>query len=103
MSNRIAELLQLQKEDSSDPFYIYALALEYEKENNLEKCFSNLNLLLNDFPNYTGTYLKYAQLLIEFGNEDLAKEIIAKGIDLAQNLNKTKMKNELLQLLDEIN
>ncbi len=103
MSNRIAELLQLQSEDPSDPFFIYALALEFEKENNLEKCFANFDLLLNNFPNYSGTYLKYAQLLIKFGNDDFAKEVIAKGIALAQSLNKTKMKNELLQLAEEIN
>ena len=40
MPNRIAELLQLQKEDPSDPFFVYALALEYEKENMIENCFS---------------------------------------------------------------
>jgi tetratricopeptide (TPR) repeat protein len=102
MPNKIAELLQLQKEDPNDPFFIYALALEYEKENNLEKCFAQFEFLLNNHSDYAGTYLKYAQLLIEFGNENLAKEIIAKGIVLAKNLNKAKMKNELSQLLEDI-
>ena len=47
MLNRIAELLQLQSQDPSDPFFIYALALEFEKENNLEKCFANFVKFLN--------------------------------------------------------
>jgi predicted Zn-dependent protease len=102
MANRIAELMQLQKEDPSDPFFIYALAIEYEKDNNIEKCFSHLETLVKDYPNYSGTYLKYAQLLIENNNEELAKMILEQGINLAQKLNKSKMKGELLQLLEDI-
>jgi tetratricopeptide (TPR) repeat protein len=102
MPNKIAELLQLQKEDPNDPFFIYALALEYEKENNLKKCFAQFEFLLSNHPDYAGTYLKYAQLLIENNNEELAKTILEKGINLAQKLNKSKMKGELLQLLEDI-
>jgi len=102
MPNRIAELLQLQKEDPSDPFFVYALALEYEKENMIEKCFSHLETLLKEHPNYPATYLKYAQLLIANNNEELAKTLLEHGISLAQKLNNSKMKAEMLQLLEDI-
>jgi len=102
MQNRIAEILQLQKEDPNDPFFIYALALEYEKTNQLKICVSHLEKLVKDFPNYAGTYLKYAQVLVNVSDEEKAKDILKKGIDLALLLKNYKMKGELQQLLDEI-
>ena len=102
MANRIADLLQLQKEDPSDPFFIYALALEYEQLNQPDSCIAHLENLVINFPNYPGTYLKYAQVLVELGQEEKASNILKKGIDLSIQLKNNKMKGELQQLLDEL-
>lgn len=102
MQNRIAELLQLQKEDPNDPFYLYALALEYERIHDYSRSLELLNSLINSYPNYSGTYLKLAQILVDVEKVEDAIVIINKGIELAKIQGNNKMKNELEQLLENI-
>lgn len=80
---RIKQLQQFIKEDPSDPFNLYALALEYlpEDKNRAEAYYDDL---LTRFPKYLPTYFHAANLAVELDKPAKATQIYEKGISLAQ-------------------
>jgi tetratricopeptide (TPR) repeat protein len=80
--NRIEMLSRSIKENPNDPFYPYALALEY-KEQSTQKCFQLLKKVYEKFPDYLPLYFQYAEVLIDLDEAKLAEEIYQKGIKLA--------------------
>ncbi len=80
---RIAQLEEFKKESPDDPFILYALATEY-KEEMPEKAKLIFDELLEDFPDYIGTYYHAAALYSEHFDRDKAEEIYEKGIKKAQ-------------------
>lgn len=83
-----------------DPFNQYLLALEYLKENNRGEAISLFNNIYETSPNYLPLYYIYALNLIEIENFGTAKLIVKKGIALAIQHKKEKVKNELEQLFE---
>jgi hypothetical protein len=79
---RLRLLEQYAKEDPSDPFPHYALALEWvtTEPRKAGKLFSQL---LHDHPDYLPAYYHAAHLQIASGNLPEAKVILEKGIPLA--------------------
>lgn len=98
--NRKEFIISELKDNPQDPFNQYLMALEYIKENNRVEAISIFDNIYNTSPNYLPVYYIYALNLIELKNFKEAQLIIEKGIQLANNTNKEKVKNELSQLLD---
>lgn len=96
--NRKEFIVNELKKDSQDPFNLYLLALEYLKENNREEAISLFNNIYKFSPHYLPLYYVFAINLIELKKYNEAKTIIDKGIELASNTNKEKVRNELMQL-----
>ncbi len=92
--DRIYELIKLEKQDSNDPFPVYALALEYVKTNRT-KAESYFNKLLLSFPDYLPTYYLAAEFFIEEEKPELAEDIFKKGITVAKAQNNQKTLAEL--------
>jgi tetratricopeptide (TPR) repeat protein len=92
--NRLAYLLELQKEQPDDPFILYGIALEHQKNNDPETvhCFDQL---LKQFPAYLPSYYQAAACFSEAGESEKALLIYSKGIKLAQDLNELKTLAEL--------
>lgn len=97
MTDKIEQLLQFHKETPDDPFLIYALANAHQKYKKYPKAVEFYELLLNNHPNYGGTYLHYAKLQTEMNNYHKADEVYQKGIDVLRKLGDTKNLNELLE------
>ena len=100
-SDRISQLQQFYEEDSSDPFNIYALALEYLKYDSA-KSKSLFESLLTLHGEYLPTYYHAAKLYQETGEKEKAISVFAKGIALARKLNDTKTLRELRSAYDEM-
>jgi len=98
--NRKEFIISELKDNPQDPFNQYLLALEYLKENNRVEANSLFDNIYTTSPNYLPLYYMYALNLIELKRFKEAQLIIDKGIQLANNTNKEKVKNELSQLLD---
>jgi tetratricopeptide (TPR) repeat protein len=98
--NRKEFIISELKENPRDPFNQYLMALEYLKEDNRVEAISLFDNIYTTSPNYLPVYYIYALNLIELKRFNEAHLIIEKGIQVANNTNKEKVKNELSQLLD---
>jgi tetratricopeptide (TPR) repeat protein len=92
--NRLAYLLELQKEQPDDPFILYGIALEHQKNNDPETA-AYFDQLLKEFPTYLPSYYQAASCFAEAGASEKALFIYDKGIKLAQDLNELKTLVEL--------
>lgn len=101
MATRLEQLLEFLTADPHDPFNIYALAIEYRK-NDIEKAKTLFDQLLNEFPDYVPTYYHAATLYLENNQEGEAIHILQTGIAVARKQNETKAARELQGLLDEV-
>lgn len=100
-SQRIEMLKKMVLEDPQDPFYPYAMALEYIHTNRPE-ALSLLISVMQSHPDYLPPYYQAGLLSIESGKEEEGKAILEKGIAVAQKQNDRKTLNELRSLLDNL-
>ncbi|GAB2773368.1 hypothetical protein GCM10027275_15410 [Rhabdobacter roseus] len=106
MNNALLEkLLAFYEEDPTDPFTIYALALEYLKHDPA-RAGQLFRELLRQHPTYLPTYYHAAQYFAQQEATEPAKETYAKGIELALQQGNTKAHTELSRayraFLDEL-
>ena len=98
---RLEQLLRFYKEDPTDPFSIYGLALEYQKTDakESERFFDQL---LSQFPDYLPAYYHAAKLKSSLGSNEKALELYKLGIELAKKLKELKAQQELKSAHDEL-
>ncbi len=91
---RLKILLAYLEEDSSDPFNIYALALEYLKfdKSQAKQLFERL---LKEFPEYIPTYYHAAALFADLGELSKAENTYIVGIEKAHQTQSFKAYDEL--------
>ena len=92
--DRIQVLSDFIEKEPNDPFNKYALAMEYQAQQNL-KADSLFQELLNKHSEYLPTYYQAAHFYWEQNNLELAEEIFKNGIELAQKVNDAKTLAEL--------
>lgn len=91
---RIAQLELFRKEDPNDPFPIYALAMEYLSEFP-EKSRELFEYLIENHPDYIGTYYHAADLYSHFGDREKAEITYQNGIKKATMLKDSHALREL--------
>ncbi len=105
MSQLLDSLIEFYKEDSKDPFNVYALAIEYSKTN-LDYARKYFEELLVIHPEYIATYYHAAALYLQLNEIKLAKNTYLKGIKMAERFNKShalkELKSAYQAFLDEI-
>ena len=79
-NTRLAKLLEFLKNDPNDSFILYALATEYNTLNDTEKAFMYYLKLVNDHPDYVGTYYHLGKLYEKESEKEKAIEIYQKGM-----------------------
>ncbi len=97
-NSKIDQLLEFLKDDPDDPFTLYALALEYDKQKD-EKTGLYFDRLLKDHPDYLATYY-HAAKFYEQSDSEKAKEIYKAGMNVASGQGKHKAYNELQNALN---
>jgi Tfp pilus assembly protein PilF len=90
----LEKLIEFYNEDSTDPFNIYGLAIEYLKTDS-EKSQELFEELLKNHPEYIATYYHAAALYLQKNKINLAEKTYQKGIEVATKLNKSHALNEL--------
>jgi len=84
-STRLVKLLEFLENESNDPFILYALATEYNNQNDKEKAYDFYLQLTEKHPDYVGTYYHLGKLLEKDAQVEKAKEIYQKGMVVARN------------------
>lgn len=79
-STRLIKLLEFLESDPNDPFVLYALATEYNSSNDTEKALEYYLKLINDHPDYVGTYYHLGKLYQKLEQTDAALQIYQKGM-----------------------
>jgi predicted Zn-dependent protease len=94
MSIRIEQLQLYLDEDPSDPFNLYALALEYRKAD-LSKAIALFCRLQTEHPDYVPTYYQLAQVYQQIGEIQKARLTYTEGITVAIRMKDLKAVQEL--------
>jgi tetratricopeptide (TPR) repeat protein len=77
---RLQKLLEFLEADPNDPFVLYALATEYNSQNDKEKAFSYYLRLVAEHPSYVGTYYHLGKLYEKDQQTEKAIEIYRVGL-----------------------
>ncbi len=101
MTDRLKQLQQFLTEDPTDPFNLYALALEYQKVNIL-KAKEIFDQLLKEHEDYIPTYYHAGNLHLNLNLIQEAKAILEKGISKAKQKNELKAMREMQSVYDEL-
>jgi tetratricopeptide (TPR) repeat protein len=97
---RIEQLQAFLKDDPSDDFSAYALALEYVKVDRSHEAISLLEKLLNRNAAYLPAYYQLGKMYESLGNLEIAAEKFRRGIEVAKKKKDQKTLNELQSALD---
>ena len=100
-SVRLKQLFDFLERDPGDSFTIYAIALEYLKENP-ENAKKYLDILLEKHPDYLPTYYQAGLLYQSMNEAEKAITIFEKGIALAEKTGNLMTKRELQNALNEL-
>lgn len=83
-NTRLAKLLEFLNNEPNDSFILYALATEYNSLNDIENAFTYYLKLINEHPNYVGTYYHLGKLYEKQGNKEEGILIYKKGMEVAR-------------------
>ena len=98
--NRIEQLEAFLLESPSDPFLHYALTMEFLKLNDKDRVLSGFENLLQQFPDYVGSYYHYGKFLESEGELTKAEEVYKQGIVVATKVRNMHAKGELMGALN---
>lgn len=101
MSSRLEILEQFFHDDPTDPFNIYALALEWQKQNT-SKALHFYSLLLDQHPEYIPTYYQLGKFYQDLNERDKALATFQQGIDHAKRQQAMKALRELQTAYQEL-
>lgn len=82
--SRLDKLLGFIQNEPEDEFLKYALATEYLRLNDSEKALSYYEDLVNNHPNYTGTYYHLGKLYEALNRKDDAISTYEKGMEITK-------------------
>nr|WP_067059349.1 tetratricopeptide repeat protein [Mucilaginibacter sp. L294] len=82
--SRLDKLLAFIQNEPEDEFLKYALATEYLRLNDSEKALSYYEDLVNNHPNYTGTYYHLGKLYEALNRKDDAISTYEKGMEITK-------------------
>ena len=100
-TDRIKTLTSYYAEDPSDPFNIYALAIEY-MSGDVNEASHWFDKLLQEHPKYLPAYYQAARCHDIRHQKEEAIKTLEKGIALAAELRENKTRSELMSYLDEL-
>jgi tetratricopeptide (TPR) repeat protein len=82
--NRLDKLLEFIKTEPNDEFLKYALATEYLRLNQADKALEFYEDLVNNHPQYSGTYYHLGKLYEALNRKDDAVKTYEKGMEITK-------------------
>ena len=84
-NTRLAKLLEFLSNEPNDTFILYALATEYNALSDKDNAFKYYLKLVNEHPDYVGTYYHLGKLYEKEGQKEEAISIYQKGMSIARS------------------
>ena len=81
---RLEKLFAFLEESPGDPFLLFAVAKEYEKSGQQEEAAQYFQKLVDEHPDYVGTYYHFGKLLEDQVDPEEAIAIYDKGMEVAR-------------------
>ncbi len=103
MSSRKSLLLSLLDKDPKSSFLLFALAKEFEAENNTASAIITYEKLLALDPMYTGAYYHLGKQYILINDLNKARAIYHAGIEICNSVHASHDASELRSALEDIN
>lgn len=100
MSTRLEEIKSFVEMSPGDPFPLYGLAMEYKTLGDGDAARRTFAELAQRFPAYVPQYLMHGKLLIEKGDREAARAVLATGIEKARAARNHHALGELQAELD---
>ncbi len=100
--SRLEKLLEFIKSEPEDPFLKYALATEYLHINQTDKALGYYEDLINNHPNYTGTYYHLGKLYEALNRKDDALKTYETGIKITREQRDNHALSELQAVYNEL-
>lgn len=97
--SRLDQITEMLENEPNDSFLNYALALEYAKENNIQKAIELIEALLSRDENYLGAYYQLGKYYEETKQPGKAIAVYTQGVTIAQNQKNNKALGELNEAL----
>jgi tetratricopeptide (TPR) repeat protein len=101
--DRLSILHQYLKDDPSDEFTRFALAMEYRKLGRVDEAIREFEHLMSESPEYVGTYYHLGGLYAQSGDQIAAQRVYEKGVQIAERLRDHHAKSELKAALLDLN
>jgi Tfp pilus assembly protein PilF len=100
--NRIDQIIEYLKKQPADNFLRHALALEYLKIGEDQKAKELFLAILNESPDYIGSYYHLAKLLEKLEEKEAAIEWYEKGMAAAKAAKDQHAYNELQAAYEDL-
>lgn len=97
--SRLEQILRMLKEDPSDPFLNYAMALEFAKLGNIDTAIDAIEGIIARDANYLGAYYQLGKFYEQSLQPEKAISTYQKGIAVAKNQHNNKALGELSEAL----
>ncbi len=83
-NQRLAKLFEFLESDPNDSFILYAIATEYNVQNDIENALKYYLQLTEKHPDYVGTYYHLGKLYEKMGKKDEGIKIYQIGMQAAR-------------------
>ena len=100
--DRIATLNEILTENPKDAFARYGLAMEYSKQGDFDRALAEFSILLENHPDYTGTYYHLGKLYEALGRKDDAISTYETGMSITKEKRENHAYAELQAVYDEL-
>ncbi len=100
--SRREQIEGLLRDDPEDTFLNYALAKEFASAGNVSAALVAFDRVLGLDPDYVPAYFQKAQTLATEGENELAREALVRGIEVAHRVGDAHAAGEMTAYLDSL-
>src|SRR4051812_17264015 len=101
-TERMQQIRAMLADDPADLFLRYGLAMEYAGQGDDATAAEHFRDLLAARPDYVPAYLMLGQTLVRIGDDDVAKDVLRRGIAAAGQARNEHAQGEMQALLDSL-
>lgn len=102
-NQKVQQLARALKQDPSDSFTKFALALELLKQDDVSKAKVLFESILKQDPDYLGVYYHLGKLYERANRLRDAKRMYTSGLEIAKEQQNERTRLELMEALESIN